>query len=107
MAIDLHLYGSTDTIYFKITLSGVGVNATLAAGDVKISKDGGTVANVATLPTAVDGANMPGVFSWSPSVSEATCEVMAINIKDVTGGAFDENLLVIATGGNAAARFSG
>ena len=108
MSHDLHLYGSTDTIYFKITLAGVGVNPTLAAGDVKIFKHGGSVANVNTLPSAVDGTNMVGLFAWTPTSAEATCEVFVLNIKDQTDPkAFDENCLIVSTGGNASARFSG
>lgn len=104
----LQWYGTTDTIYFKLTLAGVGVNVTLAADDVKLSKDGGTPANVITTPTAVDGTSMPGLYVYTPSAAESTCEVMIINIKDASaGGAFDENCLIIPTGGNASARYGG
>ena len=48
-------------------------------GDVKISKDGGTAANVSSLPTAVDATNMPGVFSWSPTAAEAGADVLLIS----------------------------
>ena len=108
MSIDLHVYGSTDPIYFKLVdSSGVGVNDTLAAGDIKISKDGGTPANVSSLPTAIDGTNMPGVYTWTPTAAEAQCKVMIINCKDVAGAAWVENCIIVSTGGNASARFSG
>lgn len=106
MSHDLFTYGSTDKIYFKITLNGVGVNPTLANGDVKISKTGGTPANVNSLPTAVH-ADIPGIHEWTPTAAEASTEVIILNIKDAAGSAFDENCLIIATGGNASARFSG
>lgn len=106
MSVDLQVYGSTDPIPLKITLNGVGVNVTLAAGDVKLSKDGGAVANVSALPVAVDGANMPGAYLWTPTSAESSCKVMILNIKDVSGAAFDENMIIVSTGGNASARFN-
>lgn len=105
MSIDLYNYGTTDKVYFKLTLSGVGVNATVAAADFRLSKDGGTPAALDTLPTAVDGTNMPGVFEWTPIAAETQCEVMILNIKDSAGSAFDENCLIICTGNNPSARF--
>ena len=107
MSHDLYEYGTTSPLYFKLTSSGVGVAATLATGDVKISKDGGAFANVTTLPTVVDASNGPGWFKWTPTAAETQCEVFIINIKDASGAVFDENALVVATGGNASARFAG
>ena len=107
MSHDLHEYGTAKPIIFKITLNGVGVNASLAAGDVKISKDGGASANVSNLPTAVDSSGMPGVFSWTPTIAETQAETVTVNIKDASDGAFDENMITLQTGGNASARFAG
>lgn len=106
MSFILQWYGTQDKLYFKVTKNGVGVNVTLATADVKITKDGGAVSNVVVTPTAVDGTNMPGVYTWTPEAAEATCEVMIVNIKDSTAtGLFDENCLIIPTGGNSSARF--
>ena len=107
MSHDLYEYAATDTIYFKLTLNGVGVNPTLAAADFYLSQDGAAGVQLDTLPTAVDSTNMPGVFEWTPITTETDCEVMILNIKDAAGSAFDENCLIIATGGHASARFSG
>jgi hypothetical protein len=107
MSHDLYEYGQTSPLYFKLTLNGVGVNATLVSGDVKVAKDGNPSANVTNLPVAIDPTNMPGVYSWTPSASETQCGVFVVNIKDASGGAFDENCLVVATGGNISARFAG
>ena len=108
MSIDLHVYGSTDPIYFKlVNSSGVGVNDNLQAGDIRISKDGAASANVSSLPVAVDSTNMPGVYRWNPTAAEAQCKVMVINCKDQVGAAWIENCIIVATGGNASARFSG
>ena len=107
MSHNLYLYGSTDPIYFKLTLGGVGVNPTVVAGDFYLSQDGAAGAALSNLPTAVDGTNMLGIFKWIPVTTETDCEVMILNIKDVAGGAFDENCLIISTGGHVNARFSG
>jgi len=107
MSIVQHVYAEASPIYFKLTSSGAGVNPTLEAGDVKISKDGNTAVNVTNLPDPVDATNMTGVFEWTPTSLEATCKVMVINFKEVTGTVFDENCLIISTGGHASARFSG
>ena len=112
MSHDLYTYGSTDPIYFKITLAGVGVNVTLATNDVRLSQDGasgGSIIDITSECAAVDGTNLPGLYKWTPNPASRTqCGVMAIYIKDASaGGAFDENCLVISTGGNASARFSG
>jgi hypothetical protein len=104
---DFQVYESTKPKSFKITLNGVGVNVTLASGDVKIIKDGGTPANVATLPTAVDGTNAPGLYRWTPTLAEMQAEEVVLMIKDQSGSAFDENMLIFETGGNASARWKG
>jgi len=108
MSINLHVYASTDPIYFKFTLAGVGVDPTLVLGDVTLSKDGGTVTDIPLVElTPVDALNMVGAYLWTPTAVEASCKVMVVNIKDQAGSAFDENMLIISTGGHASARFSG
>jgi len=104
---DLYRYGGTDAIYFKLTLSGVGINGPVVAGDMKISKDGGTPANVSALPTAVDGTNMVGVFKWVPTSAETSCKTFVINLKDAAGAAWDENCLIFITGGDTSAQLNG
>jgi len=107
MSINQILYASTDTLYFKITLAGVGVNYTLVNADVKLSQDGATGGNVSTVPVAIDATNLPGVYSWSPTVAESACEVMILNITDSVGGRFDQNCIIVPTGGHTSARFRG
>lgn len=103
MAIDLFRYGSQEPIYFKVTLNGVGVTGlTLANDDIKLSQDGAAFTNIGTACSEVG----MGVYKWTPAAGSNTqCGVMVINIKDASGGAFDENCLIIATGGDASARF--
>jgi hypothetical protein len=107
---NLYNYGTIDPIYFKITLNGVGVNPTLATGDVILTNDGGaTTEDIYDECTAIDGTNLVGIFEWQPTLAAQTQgEVVILNIKDVSaGGAFDENCLILSTGGNTSARFSG
>ena len=103
-------YGSTDPLYFKITLAGVGVNVTLARDDVQLSIDGasgGSIVDITTECAAIDGTNLPGLYKWTPaSAARTQGKTLAIYIKDASaGGAFDENLLIYQTGGNASAYF--
>lgn len=107
MSHDLYTYGSTGKIYFKLTLSGVAVTGvTLDAADVKLSKDGAAFTNIGSA-CAETTAGL-GWYAWTPGASTDTqCEVMIINVKDNAGSAFDENGLVITTGGSASARFGG
>jgi hypothetical protein len=105
MAHDLHVYGSLDPIYFKVTKNGVGVTgqAPFSTGDIQLSIDGGTFSNIDTEVTEVG----LGWYKWTPTGTETQGQVLIINVKEVVGTNFDENGLVIATGGNASARFSG
>ena len=104
----LYRYASTDPIYFKITKDGDGFDATLAAGDVRLSKDGGTVADIDGECTAVDSTNMVGVFEWQPtSGTQTTADMLIIAVKDIGGTAFDENLIILQTGGDSNARLNG
>jgi hypothetical protein len=104
MAIDLYRYGTQSPIYFKVTLNGVGVTGlTFAADDIKLYQDGVFTLNIGT---ACNNEVAGGIYYWSPgAVGHTQCEVMQINIIQVTGSTFDENCLIIATGGDASARF--
>jgi len=109
MSHDLHTYGEYDVdgrIFFKLTLNGVGVTPTLASNDIMLTLDGNTPLDITGEVSPVSG--MTGVFYWTPDNPARTqCEIMIINIKDFSGhGDFDENCLIISTGGHANARFS-
>jgi hypothetical protein len=56
----------------------VGTDWTPAAGDVKISKDGGAFANIATLPSTV---TLSGSAAWSWTLSAAETEATEIVIQ--------------------------
>jgi hypothetical protein len=57
-------------------------NPTLAAGDVKISKDGGALANITTLPTAIGAGKLVTV---TLSQAEMTADRIAVIFSDQAG----------------------
>jgi hypothetical protein len=79
-------------------------NPTLAAGDVKISLNGGAFANLATLPSAVpaSGKNIEVALSSG----ETTCARAVIHFIDQTSPKeWDDFEVVIETFGNASGQF--
>jgi len=72
---------------------------TPAAGDVKISKDGGAAANIATLPTYITNVGWKYVFSDA----ELTAARISVNIVDSATKAVDDQHFSIVTYGNASA----
>jgi hypothetical protein len=80
-------------------------NPTLAAGDVKISLNGGAFANLATLPSAVpaSGKNIEVALSSG----ETTCARAVIHFIDQTSPKeWDDFEVVIETFGNASGQFA-
>lgn len=57
-------------------------NPTLAAGDVKVIKDGGAPANITTLPTAVSGG---AVVKATLSAAEMTADNVTVLFQDASG----------------------
>ncbi|MEZ4542116.1 MAG: hypothetical protein R3C43_19235 [Chloroflexota bacterium] len=57
-------------------------NPTLAAGDVKVSKNGGTLANLATLPTVVSSGKLVKV---ALSATEMTADNVTVIFSDAAG----------------------
>jgi hypothetical protein len=78
-------------------------NPTLASGDVKISKDGGAFANLATLPSAVPSAGKN--IEVALSSGEMTCARAVIHFVDAAGAEWDDFEIVVETFGNASAQF--
>lgn len=58
-------------------------NPTLASGDVKLSKDGGALTNLATLPDAFPASSVD--VRVQLSAAETTCRIGSINFIDQTG----------------------
>ena len=101
-------YGVATSFTFPMVKRGsvdlaVTADWTPAAGDVKLGKDGGTLANVATLPTISGGA---GSVLWSLSLSatELQCAVAMIQIVDQGTKTVEDNVLRIYTYGHASAK---
>lgn len=72
-----------------------------ATGDVKVRKDGGTRANIATLPVFNNG-----MWDYVLSASELQAKKVEIIIIDAVPKAVEDNLLIIETFGNASAMYA-
>lgn len=71
------------------------VNPTLAAGDVKVSKDGGALANLTTLPVVTPAAS--AIVQVDLSATEMTADVVTVVFSDAAGAEWDDATLVIPT----------
>lgn len=69
-------------------------NPTLAAGDVKVSKDGGALANLATLPAAVASGKLVKV---NLSATEMTADNVAVILSDAAGAEWCDLVVNIQT----------
>ena len=76
---------------------------TPAAGDVKVSKDGGNVANIGTLPTAVGGTGSV-LWTWTLSATEMQAAQITIQVVDSATKAVDDQCFIVQTYGNASAQ---
>ena len=80
----------------------VGADWSPAAGDVKISKDGGAAANVGTLPTAVAMGNS-AIWKFVFTDAELQAAFVSVTIADSATKAVDDTGFSIETYGNASA----
>jgi hypothetical protein len=71
---------------------------TPAAGDVKISKDGGTQANIGTLPTYTNGA-----WQFQLTAAELTCKQLEIMVVDSATKAVEDQAILVETYGSFSA----
>ena len=105
---DLYEYGTVKSVPFKVTLSGAGVTGlTFDAADIQISIDSAAFVNASTLGAIAEIGL--GWYKWTPSGGASTqaSDHIVINVKDNVGTAFDENGVVLYTGGHPSARFAG
>lgn len=70
-------------------------NPTLAAGDVKVSTDGGAFANLSTLPAVTPAAGV--AVKVTLSASEMNGDNIVVTFKDAAGGEWDEVAFGIQT----------
>lgn len=104
---DLYKYGVATHLYKPVIKRGVvdfalGADWTPAAGDVKISKDGGAAANVTNLPTAITMGNT-ALWDFSLTTTEMQAAKVRITIADAPTKAVEDVAFEIDTYGNASA----
>lgn len=99
--------GTGADIYINIPKAGsanhaVSADWTPAAGDVKISKDGGAAANIGTLPTAVAMGNST-IWKFVFTDAELQAAFISVTVSDSATKAVDDTGFSIETYGNASA----
>lgn len=106
MAHDLYVYGSTEPIYFALVdSSGNKVTGhTFVTTDVYLVVDGG-----ADIDVSLDCSEIgKGIYKWTPSSGTHTQrKVICLAITDSGGSTFIDNTVIMSTGGDASAFFSG
>jgi hypothetical protein len=105
---DLYKYATAVHIYKPIIKRGVadfavGADWIPAAGDVKISIDGGAAANVTNLPVAVTMGNT-ALWDFSLTTGEITGKKIRITVADSATKAVEDNAFEIDTYGHASAQ---
>ena len=104
----LSKYGVARHIYIPVIKAGVtefAVSAdwTPAAGDVKISKDGGAAVNVTNLPTAITMGN-GAIWDFSITSTEMQAAQVVVTVVDAATKAVTDQSFIIETYGNASAQ---
>lgn len=104
----LSKYGEARHIYIPIIKRAVvdfavGADWTPAAGDVKISKDGGAAANVTNLPTSITMGNT-AMWDFSLTATEMQTAQALVTVADSATKAVEDTMFVIETYGNASAQ---
>ncbi len=78
----------------------VGADWTPAAGDVKISKDGGSAANVTNLPAAIAMGNT-AYWDFSLTATEMQAAQVVVTVADSATKAVEDQAFIIETYGSA------
>lgn len=104
----LSKYGVARHIYITVPKAGSANHAvsgdwTPAAGDVKISKDGGAAANVTNLPVAIAMGNST-LWDFSLTATEMEAAQIVVTVSDSATKAVDDTGFSIETYGNASAQ---
>ena len=104
----LSKYGVARNVYIPIPKRAVvdfAVSAdwTPAAGDVKISKDGGAAANVTNLPTAITMGNT-AIWNFAITATEMQAAQVVVTVADSATKAVEDQAIIIETYGHASAQ---
>lgn len=106
MGAFLRKYGAAATIDGLVLIAGNDTDykssPTLAAGDAKVSKDGGALANLATLPAVTPAASRLVRISLSSTEMEAA-RVVILLVDQTTPHEWEDQLVIIETYGHAGA----
>jgi hypothetical protein len=102
-------YGVAVHVYIPMIKRGVvdfAVSAdwTPAAGDCKVSKDGGAAANVTNLPTAITMGNT-AMWDFSMTATEMQAAKVMVTIADSATKAVEDSMFIVWTHGNASAQY--
>jgi len=94
-------YGIADTFYFTVPVpAGTNddrlLNAAVPwiAGDVKISKNGGAVANITSLPTRI---GTTPIYSMALTAAEMSAEWIVVYLVDANGPAWRDTTIIVST----------
>lgn len=71
------------------------ITPTLAAGDVKVSKDNGATNNITTLPTETPASS--GILQVDLSATEMTADLVTVVFRDAAGAEWNDVAVHIAT----------
>lgn len=104
----LSKYGAARHIYVPMIKRGVvdfalSADWTPAAGDVKISKDGGAAANVTNLPAAITMGNT-AMWDFSITATEMQAAQIHVTVADSSTKAVEDTMFIVETYGNASAQ---
>lgn len=84
---DVCLVSQADTDVFKTSV-------TLAAGDIQVSKDGGSFSNITTLPTEI---STTGVLPVALTATEMNADRIVVRFHDAAGDEWQDLLVTIET----------
>lgn len=109
MSAFLSKYGVARHIYIPVVKRAVvdfavGADWTPAAGDVKISKDGGAAANVTNLPSAIAMGN-GAIWDFSLTATEMQAAQIIVTVADSATKVVEDQSFIIETHGHASAQY--
>lgn len=108
MSAFLSKYGVARHCFLPLIKRGVvdfavAADITFAAGDVKISKDGGAAANVTNLPTAITMGNT-AMWDFLLTATEMQAAQVTVTVADSATKVVEDQMFIVETYGNASAQ---